>query len=316
MRAFPHPARVQFLGLVLGGCAASSAPPPAAPAPSDTAPAIRPPPAEAAADDARGGRLYDNWYAEKKLGEAFVPDDAKTPALDGKGGPNGNGTLANGSGEALPNTGHGYRLKNFFGWDLRGEAGIYGSSFQKKAPHAVNLLEDPRPTGELVEWLLKGDATLPAFGAVLDERDRRDLGAFLEKLRSHALPQPGDVFSLSKDAPKNYVLRPGADAPRGREYIGSSCANCHGKTGTDIAIDETESLGTLARTGAYEVWFKILNGHPGSGMGRQVPQGAVAEQTKVIRDVLAALCDRTAFPPQKNGKDVPNGDARCGASLK
>lgn len=38
-----------------------------------------------------GGRLFDNWYAE--IDADFVPDNPDTPELDGRGGPNGNGTL-------------------------------------------------------------------------------------------------------------------------------------------------------------------------------------------------------------------------------
>ena len=53
-----------------------------------------------------GGRLFDNWYAE--LGLEFVPDDPATPALDGKGGPFGNGTLPDSEGAPLANAGHGY----------------------------------------------------------------------------------------------------------------------------------------------------------------------------------------------------------------
>ena len=96
-------------------------------------------------DTARGGRLFDNWISEKKLGDVFRPDSAKTPELDGMGGPNRNGTLSDGFGRPLPNTGHDYRLKNLFGWDLRGSQGIYGPNHQKKSfVLAESLLDGPR----------------------------------------------------------------------------------------------------------------------------------------------------------------------------
>src|SRR5688572_13636843 len=91
-----------MLGLLLAACT-----------PSETASSVIAPAAGGAAkaparsagpravDDARGGRLYDNWRAEKGLEQSFVPDASSSRALDGKGGPNQNGTLNDGSGKPL-----------------------------------------------------------------------------------------------------------------------------------------------------------------------------------------------------------------------
>ena len=38
-------------------------------------------------DHARGGRLYDSWRTERKLSSIYTYDQALTPELDGKGGP-------------------------------------------------------------------------------------------------------------------------------------------------------------------------------------------------------------------------------------
>jgi len=102
------------LGLLLGcssGGASASPAAPDSPVPAATAAEA----SKAGGDDARGGRLFDNWRAEKKLENAFVPDSSKTPELDGRGGPNGNGTLNSGSGQPMANTGHDFRLKNLYG---------------------------------------------------------------------------------------------------------------------------------------------------------------------------------------------------------
>jgi hypothetical protein len=268
-------------------------------------------------DNARGGRLFDNWRAEKKLTASFVADSSKTPELDGKGGPNDNGTLGFGSGTALPNTGHDYRLKNFFGWDLRGESGVYGPEFQKKSyVLARDLLADTRSPAELRAWLTQGDERIPAFGQILDADDIDDLVAFIVATRTNELARPDHLFQLDASVPKNYRLSAGGDAARGRERYASTCANCHGNDGREIPIDETESLGTMARTSGYEVWFKILNGQPGTDMGRQVTESTGADQERAILDLLAALCDRQAFPALPSGKDVATGDARCGAYLR
>jgi mono/diheme cytochrome c family protein len=268
-------------------------------------------------DDARGGRLYDDWRAEKGLTERFVPDRSTTRALDGSGGPNANGTLDNGNGKPIPNTGHDYRLKNLFGWDLRGAEGIYGSTFQRKSyvlPR--NLLTDTRSADELEAWLAHGDAVMPAFGEVLDQTDLDDLVAYLVKTREGQLARPASIFNLDARAPKHYVLAPGGDPGRGRERYAISCADCHGDDGRNMTIDDTQSLGTLSRSSAYEVWFKMLNGQPGTDMRRQILDQGGAEQERAILDVLAALCDRTLFPPMAGAKDVRDGDPRCASYLR
>lgn len=309
---------------VLASCAAPSPTPdtPAHVAPSpSTDPAtvsqskVSPP---AVIDLARGGRLYDNWASEKGLKEVFTADSSKTPELDGVGGPNKNGTLNDGAGQPLANTGHDYRLKNLFGWDMRGREGIYGPDMQDKSYVLdVNLLSDTKSEAELAAWLKAGDAQLPAFGAMLDDADLRDVAAFIVAVRTHALPQPTDVFTLDAQAPKNYKLLPGADVARGASTFQGRCAECHGASGNDFFIDEVETAGTLSRTSGYEIWLKIMNGHPGSSMGPQLGKadGSGAEQGRLILDVLAALCDRTVFVKGK-GEDVADGDARCGMYLK
>jgi mono/diheme cytochrome c family protein len=268
-------------------------------------------------DDARGGRLYDNWRVEKGVSESFVPDASGTAALDGKGGPNSNGTINDGNGRPLPNTGHDYRLKNLFGWDLRGSEGIYGTAFQNK-PFVLgrNLLTDARSTDELRGWLARGDESTPAFGQVLDDADLDDVVAYLERTRARQLAGPASIFSLDAQAPKNYVLARGGNVERGRERYAISCADCHGTDGRNLPIDETESLGTLSRSSAYEVWFKMLNGQPGTDMRRQILDPGAAAQEQAILDVLAALCDRGRFPAMDGQKDVPDADPRCADYLK
>jgi hypothetical protein len=289
--------------------ATTAAAPESAPAPSTTP----------AADDARGGRLYDNWRSERDLSKAFTPDSSKTPAADGKGGPNDNGTLNDGSGKPLLNTGHDYRLKNLFGWDLRGVEGVYGPKYQNKSyVLARNLLSDQRSAEEIRRWLADGDEHTPAYGQVLNEQDLTDLTAFIVKTRDAALARPDHVYTLEASAPKNYALIAGADPVRGRERFSDTCANCHGKDGREIPIDGTESVGTIARSSAYEIWFKIQHGHPGSTMKRQVSEATGAENGRAVLDILAALCDRGRFPALagKGSQDVPNGDARCGRYLE
>lgn len=273
-------------------------------------------PTPASPNDARGGRLYDNWRNEKKL-LSFVADSSKTPELDGEGGPHSNGTLSDSEGKPLANTGHDYRLKNFFGWDLRGAEGIYGATFHNK-PFAisVNLLTDTRTEAELFAWFKGGGSGLPAFGSVLSDADLKDLVAFVIKTRANALPRPEQIFRLDAEAPKNYALLDGGNAVRGKASYQEACSGCHGADGRNFPLDETESVGSLSRLSGYEVWFKIVNGQPGSRMGRMLPEAHGKLEAQAVLDVLAALCDRTAFPALNGTAEVPDGDARCGSYLK
>jgi mono/diheme cytochrome c family protein len=271
-------------------------------------------------DDGLGGRLYDNWYAA--LGIDFVPDDKKTPGVaDGQGGPHGNGTLDDGNGQPLLNdAGHDYRLKNLFGWDLRGQEGIYGPDYQaKKTALPINLLSVAWSREQLLQRLAKGGEGVPALGTVLDAAQLGALVDFVFATRDGKLPQPAQLFALSAGTPGNYTLLAGGDAARGAQAFKNQCAGCHGTDGTKKLFDDGEySLGSHARQKAYEDWFKMSHGQPGTGMKRQLPEGLDgAAGSAFLLDVLAALCDRTAFPRgAASAADVADGDPRCGAYLR
>lgn len=308
------------LGALLAtlGCASTTPPEAAAPVATPAAtPSISSTFTTPEPDDARGGRLFDNFRAEKKLGETFEADSSKTPEVDGKGGPNNNGTLNDGAGNVLPNTGHDYRLKNLFGWDLRGAEGIYGPHYQNK-PFVTgrNLLSDTRSPLELREWLRKGDAHVPAYGDVLDDKDLDDLVAFLVKTRERQLAHPDEIFELDANGPKNYRLLAGADVEKGHARYTAACADCHGNDGLALVIDDKHSAGELARTSGFEIWFKLQHGHPGSSMLRQVNEKDGAANSRAVLELLAALCDRSKYPVFAGQTDVSDGDVRCGAYLK
>lgn len=297
------------------GCAAPAPPIPDYPAlPASRAPE---PPQN---DDARrlGGRLFDDFAKELEL--PFVPDDPRTPAADGKGGPFGDGTLPDAQGKPLLNTGHGYQLKNLLGWDLHGAAGIAG---RKAADGAWVLLPDLLKNSESREvWtarLTQGEDAIPAYGSLLSSTQIDAIADFLLAVRDGALPRPDDLFVLDAQAPGFYQLAPGGDAERGHALIARTCARCHGADGTALALDGgAHSLGTFLRSRADEAWLKVLNGAPGTRMKPQLPLASTrAESTQALRDLLAAGCDRGRYPRGEAGHaDVPDGDARCGALLK
>lgn len=267
-------------------------------------------------DDGLGGRLFDRFFDKRR----FSPDDKRTKGLaDGRGGPFDDGTLALGGGARLLNDdGHDYRLKNFFGWDLRGAQGIYGPNFHDKSfVVPVNLLDPALPLSSITELLTRGSDEVPAYAGVLDQRELEEVVHFVQGVREGRLPHPDQIWSLSEGTVGNYRLSGGADVNRGKQLYGERCGNCHGADGTQLIFDDGEfSLGSHARQKAYEDWFKILNGQPGTSMRRFV-DGDGKEMGQQILDILAALCDRSSFPlGEAAGPDVEDGDVRCGEYLR
>ncbi len=275
-------------------------------------------PPSSLSDDGKGGRLFDRFFDP----QTFSPDNKKTPGVaDGKGGPLENGTLPLPSGAPLLNdAGHDFRLKNFFGWDLRGSEGIYGARYQNKSyVLPLNLLDETLSAQSFTELLTQGDdeRAFPAYEGVLTKEEIDAIVRFVTDIRKGHLPHPDQIWTLSEGTPGNYRLNVGADAARGKQLYRDRCSSCHGSEGTAFLFDDGEfSLGTHARQKAYEDWFKILNGQPGTSMKRFV-EGSGQEMGQQILDLLAALCDRTAFPKgAATSSDVPDGDPRCGDYLK
>lgn len=235
-------------------------------------------------DTALGGRLFDKWSAETKR-------NAQAPE----------------------------RLKNLFGWDLRGSHGMYGAPhMDKKTALDIDLLSWPGDVETIANRFAAGEGALPAYGAVLDRAQLEALAAFVVAERDGTLPRADAIVTLTNPAAKDYSLRAGGRAEHGKKLFAERCAGCHGADGTAFMLDEGEySLGSHARQKAYEDWFKILNGQPGTGMKRQVKGTSASEMAQEILDLLTALCDRTAFPAGSASKpDVADGDPRCGAALR
>ena len=267
-----------------------------------------------------GGRLFDMWYDD--IDTDFVPDNAETPELDGHGGPNGNGTLNGADGKPIASTGHDYRLKNLFGWDMRGDAGIYGREHQAKPwvlPFGPLSSQHARASrSQWIDRVTNGEGGLPAYGDVMSSAEIEALVDFMLAVRDRRLPYPDDLYSLASDAPKGFILAPGGDAENGRRFYSKQCADCHGPDGTKIIFDNGEqSLGQHARYYGYAVAMISLSGEPGSEMGAELSLNlSAAKQTSTLLDLLAALCDRNRYPRgAATDPDVPDGDPRCGANL-
>lgn len=268
-----------------------------------------------------GARLFDMWYDESEA--PFIPDEEATPEIDGSGGPNGNGTLNGANGLPVANDGHDYRFKNLFGWDMRGDSGIYGREYQAKpwvlATGPLSAAHAQVDRRGWIERISNGWAGLPAYRDVLTAAEIGSLVDFMLAVRDGRLPRPDDLYALNVDAPRGFILAAGGNADRGHALYSEQCADCHGADATKIIFDDGEqSLGQHARYFGYAVAMISLAGEPGSDMGPQAwGDLSAAEQTQKLLDLLAALCDRERYP-RGAGSDpeVPDEDPRCGQYLR
>ncbi len=187
-------------------------------------------------DIARGGQLYDNWWA---LLDAEPPEDTH-PAYPAVGRKKGSAT---------------WRCKECHGWDYKGEDGAYG-----KGSHFTGLKGVRRMVGvdpeKIVDTIL--DETHVYTTAMLPIGAIRKLAMFL---------------SLGQLDMDQYIdratLRARGDVRRGAAFYHTICGVCHGADGKEINFateDDPRYIGTVANENPWESLHKIRNGQPGVGM--------------------------------------------------
>jgi thiosulfate dehydrogenase len=180
---------------------------------------------------ARGGRLYDKWFAENK---AAKPTDDH-PAYPHKGGKYGKDAS--------------WRCKECHGWDYKGKDGAYASG-----GHATGIKGIEGAAGKdaaAIVAILK-DKNHGYVDAMLSAEDMNDLALFVAKGQI-------DVSKYYDAATK----KPKGDATKGEVYFNTLCAGCHGKDGKKLK--DAPPLGSVADN-VPEMLHKILNGQPGEAM--------------------------------------------------
>ena len=180
---------------------------------------------------ARGGRLYDKWFAENK---AAKPADDH-PAYPHKGGKYGKDAS--------------WRCKECHGWDYKGKDGAYASG-----GHATGIKGIQGAAGKdttAIAAIFK-DKNHGYTDAMLSAEDMNDLALFVAKGQV-------DVAKYVDAGTK----KPKGDAARGEAYFNTLCAGCHGKDGKKLK--DAPPLGSVADNAA-EMLHKILNGQPGEAM--------------------------------------------------
>lgn len=180
---------------------------------------------------ARGGRLYDTWFAENKTTK---PGDDH-PAYPHKGGKYGKDAS--------------WRCKECHGWDYRGSEGAYA-----KGGHATGIKGIRAAAGKDPAAIAASLRQPPhAYTeAQLSAKDAEDLALFVAK---------GQIdMTAYVDAATN---KPKGDGAKGEVYFNTLCAGCHGVDGKKVA--NAPALGSVADNG-YEMMHKILNGQPAEAM--------------------------------------------------
>jgi len=188
--------------------------------------------AETESSMARGGRLYDKWYA---VIEADKPDTSHP--LYPKDKKYSDDPKSN------------WRCKECHGWDYRGADGAYASG-----SHATGIKGIASAAGRPMEQIV---AVLkdPQHGYAdrLTEDDVADLARFVSAGQV-------DMDPFIDRATKKPV---GGDGERGAAYFNTICANCHGKDGK---LPKGMKPFAKQMGNPWEVMHKILNGQPGEEM--------------------------------------------------
>ena len=178
---------------------------------------------------ARGGRLYDKFFAENK--SAKPANDHPSYIKDGKYGKDNS-----------------WRCKECHGWDYKGKDGAYakGGHFTGFKGIQGAAGKDPAAIAAVLR-----DKTHGYTEAQLSARDANDLALFVSKGQVD-MARFVDATNKAK-----------GNAAKGEVYFNTLCAGCHGEDGKKVK--DGPPLGSVADNGV-EMMHKILNGQPAEAM--------------------------------------------------
>ncbi len=200
-----------------------------------------------AARIARGGRLYDKWYAVI---------DAEKPAGTHPAWPAAN-TEKQGATT--------WRCKSCHGWDYLGAGGAYATGSYETGIVGVLGMAGADPAA--VVALLEDDTH--RYDGLMDARDFEDLALFVTE----------GLIEMDRYVDREDGTVRG-DPVRGRVYYETLCIACHGATGTKVK--DMEPLGELMARNPWEVLHKIVFGQPAEEM-----PALVAFDLRVTADLMA-----------------------------
>jgi thiosulfate dehydrogenase len=178
---------------------------------------------------ARGGRLYDKYFAENKTPKPDA-DHASYPVKGGKYGKDVS-----------------WRCKECHGWDYKGKDGAYATGGHATGIKGISGAAGKDPAA--IVAILK-DAKHGYTEKQLSAKDMSDLALFVSKGQMDM-----GKYVADKKAKGN--------AAKGESYFNTICAGCHGMDGKKIK--DAPPLGSLADN-APEMLHKIMNGQPAESM--------------------------------------------------
>ncbi|MFQ5854298.1 MAG: c-type cytochrome [Anaerolineae bacterium] len=219
---------------------------------------------------ARGGRLYDKWWAA--LGVDAPEGDHPLWATQ---------TTNTRSGDST------WRCKECHGWDYLGKDGAYGSGSHLTGFPGVYDAAQTKTVEELAAALKGATSSDHDFSSMLDEGAINDLATFLKE----GLIDVRQYIDYEAEAPKS------ADQEHGKELFSGLCVVCHGPDGTNLnfgSAEEPEYLGTVASENPQEFLHKDRFGQPGS----EPPMPATIELGWSIQDVLDVLSYAQTLPTE------------------
>ena len=203
-------------------------------------------------DIARGGQLYDKWWA---VIEGDAPE-ATHPAYPAEGKKSGSTT---------------WRCKECHGWDYRGKDGAYASGSHFTGIPGIRGVDgiDVNTLHDIIMNETHGftEAQMPHSAmekiALFLSRGQLDTERYIDRETKMARGNPR----------------------RGAALFQTICAVCHGFDGKEINFhdaDDPEFVGTVAVNNPWEALHKIRFGQPGVGM---IALGALDIDTLV--DIVA-----------------------------
>ena len=206
--------------------------------------------AETESTKARGGQLYDKWYAVIEAeapaeSHPLYPADRKYAAK-----PKAN-----------------WRCKECHGWDYMGADGAYKSGKHASGIKGINGAAG-RDTAEIIAILKDAKH---GYGDKLGDADLQDLALFV----SEGQVDMDKYIDRASKSPRN------TDAEKGAAYYNTMCANCHGMDGKKPK--GMKSFGKQMGN-PWEVMHKILNGQPDEDM-----PALRALDRQVVLDIMGHL---------------------------
>jgi thiosulfate dehydrogenase len=186
--------------------------------------------AEEMSSIARGGKLYDKWYAVTNAAKPTANHPAWPAAATGQKGDTT------------------WRCKSCHGWDGMGKDGAYATGSYNTGIKGIKGMAGAEPARVIA--VLKND--LHKLADKMSDADFQDLALFVSK----GQVDMDRYIDRASKAPKG-------DKAKGEAYFLTLCAGCHGTEGK--LPKEMPPLGSLMGN-PWEIMHKIQYGQPAEAM--------------------------------------------------